>query len=384
MKKSVLFEKLDRLNPTEEQLYEYIELKHDLYPLPLFVKLPDNSYQIVRKLNDVMDVKGIVTERGVFLYEQIVLDKSKTYRYADLVVLAQQIHPKARPLTHDDAYGEGQNLSDLVDEESPLYMTNQQLAINRGVEGLGFSWAFFEDDNPEQTSIVLCNIVGGTETFPISHVEKIHVFIPVAELGYDFKAISQEQKSEKHGLDVGIGVDGCDFPIKQTDDSKSDFPVPLFLRNEKGDYFVSKGMCNGCTVEGVALHETIILRQTINPSKLEKVDPTQDDLIELAKQVHPKAKPLYFDGFPFGGGIVTLLLVDKKRYNKTAEILRKHGVVMPCINKELPFIGGGYSQTNRVNIINVGWWVGGSSIKLVKEMILAIPRGEVDGYYHNY
>jgi len=382
MNNSELFKKLEKLNPTEEQLLQYIELKKDIYPLPLFVQLPDKTYTIVRRLSDTMDVKGIVTERGVFLFERITPDKRKSYRYGDLLTLAQHIHPKAHPITHDDAYGEGQNIADLIDEDSPLYMTEQMLIKKRGIKPFGFEWTYFENSNPEQTSIVLTDIVASSETFPISYADTIPLFIPVSELGYDFKVVSKEPQPEKHGLDIGLGVDGCNFPPTKNAQEKSEFPLALFLRNSKGEYFVSNNIVDGCTVEGITLRDTIILRQTIAPCKIDKDEPTCADLLELAKQVHPCAQPLYFAGFPSGGGIITLLLIDKKRYNQTSELLKKRNIIMPDINDEIYFVGGDYAQGGCVNQIRVGWWTGGTRIKCVKKMLLAIPRNQVDPMYH--
>lgn len=382
MDTSELFKKLDRLNPTEEQLHQYMEIKKDIYLMPLFVQLPDKTYQIVRRLSDTMDVKGIVTERGIILFERITPDKRKSYRYGDLLTLAQHVHPKAHPITHDDAYGEGQNIADLIDEDSPLYMTEQMLIKKRCIKPFGFEWAYFENSNPEQTSIVLTDIVASSETFPISYANSIPLFIPISELGYDFKVVSQEPKPEKHGLDIGIGVDGCNFPPPQTVQEKSEFPLQLFLCNEKGEYFMGYNTIDGSDVMGIVLRDTIILRQTINPSKIDKDAPTRTDLLDLAKQVHPYAQPLYFSGFPHGGGIITLLLIDKKRYNKTAKLLQKYGVTMPDINKTIYFVGGDYPQEEFVSQINVGWWTGASRIKCVEEMILAIPREKVDSSNH--
>jgi hypothetical protein len=382
MNNSDLFKKLNRLNPTEEQLHQYMEIKKGIYPLPLFVQLPDKTYTIVRRLSDTMDVKGIVTERGVFLFERITPDKRKSYRYGDLLTLAQHIHPKAHPITHDDAYGEGQNIADLIDEDSPLYMTEQMLIKKRGIKPFGFEWTYFENSNPEQTSIVLTDIVASSETFPISYADSIPLFIPVSELEYDFKVVSKEPQPEKHGLDIGLGIDGCKFPPTQNEQEKSEFPLSLFLRDSNGKYFVRNKIVDGCTVEGVALRDTIILRQTITPCEIDKDEPTRADLFELAKQVHPYAQPLYFAGFPHGGGIITLLLLDKKRYNQTSELLKKYGVTMPDINKTLYFIGGDFPQENFVNQIYVKWWAGGSRIKCVEEMILAIPREKIDPLNH--
>ena len=377
MNTSSLFEKLEKFNPTEEQLLQYMEIKKDIYPLPLFVQLSDKTYTIVRKLSDTMDVKGIVTERGIILIECITPDKGKSYRYADLLPLAQQVHPKARPITHDDVLGEGHNIADLVDEDSPLYITEQMLIKKRGIKPFDLNWSYFMDNNPEQTSIVLTNIIASSETFPISYADNIHLFIPVSELGYDFKVVSKKP----HGLDVGLDVDGCKLQPAQNAQEECEFPCSLFLRNGKGEYFVSKDMVADCMVEGVVLRDTIIMRQTINPSEIDKDEPTREDLLELAKQVHPYAKPLYFSGFPHGGGIITLLLIDKEKYIQTSVLLKRYGVTMPDLNEELYFIGGDYPQENCVNEICVGWWTGGARIKCVKKMLLAIPRNQVDSMY---
>lgn len=384
MKNCLLFEKLDQLNPTEDQLRQYMELKHDLYPLPLFVQMPDKTYQIVRKLFDTMDVRGIATEQGIFLFEQIVLDNDKSYRYEDLLPLAQQIHPKARPLILDDVLGKGHNIADLLDENTMIHMTVQKLSKNRGILPYFTSLrlTYFTNENPEQKNIIISDICAGSESFLIAYAEKIPLFIPATALGYDFKVVSQEPKQEKYGLDVGFGIDGCDFPPARPVQEKSEFPLSLFLRDGKGEYLIRNNIPDGCTVEGIALQDTIILRKTIAPCKIDKEEPTRTDLLELAKQVHPHARPLYFAGFPFGGGIVTLLLLDKKRYNKTAEQLKKYGVKMPDINTTLYFIGGDYPREDFVSQINVGWWAGAVRIKCVEEMLLAIPRNMVDPMYH--
>ena len=208
MKNCLLFEKLNQLNPTEEQLRQYMELKRDLYPLPLFVQMPDKTYQIVRKLSDTMDVRGIATERGIFLFEQIALDNEKSYCYADLLPLAQQIHPKARPLTLDDVLGKGHNIADLLDENTLLHMTVQKLSKNRGILPYFTSLrlTYFTNENPEQKNIVISDICAGSEYFLIAYAEKIPLFIPATALGYDFKVVSQEPKQEKYGLVLTVAI----------------------------------------------------------------------------------------------------------------------------------------------------------------------------------
>ena len=204
-----------------------------------------------------------------------------------------------------------------------------------------------------------------------------------------------KRSTKKHGLCTGIGVDGCEFPEplqKQNEEPSAQssagedekFPLSLFLRDEKGNYFVSALLSNGCTVEGIAVREIIILRQTIKPCNIDKPEPTVKDLCELAKKVHPYAEPIFWKGF-WGGGIVTLLLLEKKRYNQTAELLRQKGVIMPDINQEISFVGESLKRDdepdNRVNFVRLGSYIGSGKIKGVQEMLLVIKREKVDPMY---
>ena len=384
MENSELFKKLDRLNPTEEQLKTYIELRKGIFPLPLFVRTQKGNYQIVKKLEEGMSVEGIATERGIYLKTPIYPSKlaDENITLDTLYKEAQKVHPDARPLTRSDVMGwESDVIVELLNESSPIWMTVHKLN-ERGIK-------FFETfpslatlpENIQENFCVIEHTLGcdAEEVHP-QYVEKMYLFIP-------------KEKMPRTAPVEGLGLDGDNFPAPsqapaptETEEQPKTFPLALFLKNEKGNYFLAKDLKDGCTVEGVALQDTIILQQTIHPCKIDKNDPTVQDLKDLAKQVHPEAVPLYYNGF-WGGGVMTLLLIDRKRYNQTAEMLREHGVFMPDINKSISFIGGGYvvacseKESTTVNDIRVNWWRGSSRIRCVEEMMLAIPRSKVDPLY---
>ena len=388
MENSDLFKKLDRLNPTEEQLKTYMELRKGIFPLPLYVRDSKGNYRIVRRLKDGVTVEGIVTERGIYLktpiYPSTFANEHTTVE--DLLAEAKKVHPDARLLTSDDVMGCGKDvIVEILDESSPMRLTLHKL----DEQGIKFfedfpSFVTLPNNKYDNFHLLEHNIGCDTEEILPMYVNRMYLFVP-------------KEKMTRTSPQEGLGLDGDNFPApsqapaKATTPAKTKehpdrFPLSLFLRNDKGQYFIANKLHDGRTVEGIVLQDTIILRQVIHPSKINKAEPTVQDLENLAKKVHPEAVPLYYNGF-WGGGVMTLLLIDRKRYNRTAEILRKYGVFMPDINKSISFIGGGYivasneKNATTVNDIRVNWWRGNSRIKYVDEMILAIPRPKVDPLY---
>lgn len=375
MKNEELFKMLDKFNPTNEQLKTYMELRKGIFPLPLYVRDSKGNYRIVRRLKDGLTVEGIVTQRGIYLRTPIYPSKlaARNITVDGLFQEAQKVHPDARPLFKDDIFCNDSTVFAMLDKSSNMYITVQELKK--------MEIHFFETfpkiitlsaEHSEKT--LVHHIIGCySENISMMCADVMYLFIPM------------EKMSKNTGLTEGPGLDGNDFSAPtqaKTEDIPEKFPLPLFLQDKTGRFFVADKIREGCTVEGIATRDTIILRQTIHPSKINKEEPTVQDLKDLAKKVHPEALPLYYNGFE--GGILTLLLIDRRRYNQTADMLRKRRIFMPDINKNIHFIGGRYNTKDEsvfVNHICVNWWTGGSRIKYVNEMILAIPRTKVDPFY---
>ncbi len=376
MKNEELFKMLDKFNPTNEQLKTYMELRKGIFPLPLYVRDSKGNYRIVRRLKDGLTVEGIVTERGIYLKTPISPSKLAAYNITvdGLYQEAQKVHPDARPLTRDDVMGsEYDTLIEMLDKSSSIYMTVQKLKQM----GIHFFETFpdiitLPQDHCEKT--LLHHIVGcDCEGTHMVYADVMYLFIP------------KEKMPKNIGPAKGITSEGNGLPTStpaKTEDTQERFPLSLFLKDQNGRFFVADKMLKDCTVEGIVTKDTIILRQVIHPSKINKEEPTVQDLKDLAKRVHPEAMPLYHNDLE--GGILSLLLVDRRRYNQTADTLRKYGIFMPDINKAIHFIGGRYNTKDEsafVNHICVNWWTGSSRIKYVNDMILAIPRTKVDPFY---
>ncbi|MBP5399718.1 MAG: hypothetical protein J6Y53_04810 [Alphaproteobacteria bacterium] len=375
---------MDKINPTTDQLREYTELRtNGKFPLPLFWRDHLGECFFSNKWYENATVLGIALPDKIILRRTIEPAKWQKEQIStqDLVEHAKQIHPDALPLHFGGDSSDG--IINMLLLHGPKYLETSILLEKHGIKmpSLFEPMAYVAGGDAilaQENFNIRVFQIGQREqkSVPIKLIDKMIVLIPVS--GYNFKVVSQESQPEKHDLDVGTGINSCDFPPDRTTQEKFEFSLPLFLRDTNGKYFVSNKIVDGCTVEGIALRDTIILRQTIAPCKIDKDEPTQADLFELAKQVHPCAQPLYFAGFPFGGGIITLLLIDKKKYIQTSELLRRYDVTMPDINKELYFVGGNYHQGGYVNEIKVGCWSGGSRIKGIEEMLLAIPRNQVE------
>ncbi len=382
MKNIKLFKKLDHLRPRIEQLKTYIELLENRFPLPLYVKLPDGSHKITRRLADNMQVEGIVTKRGIYLQQPIhpsVFAKKGT-TVLDLFLAAQKVHPNARPLIRDDVFDEGDTLAELLDTESKMSITLDMLS-QRNIQ----FWPTFpqfayleKDSSSSDTHMILYNLAGVCDELAFSYIDTVYLFVPAEKI--DAKnLISEQEESDELG-----GADNAQKVMSLLPTEEERFPLALFVVDKDGKERITNTIPEGYTVEGVALRDVIILRQTIKPCEINKENPTVDDLFALAKEVHPMAEPIYWKGF-WGGGLVTLLLVDRKRYNQTAEILRKYNVIMPDINREISFVGAGKkgkdTPNDRVSHLYFNQWIGSGRIKTVKEMILMIPREKVDPLY---
>ena len=384
MENKRLFQKLDHLHPRVEQLKAYIELMLNRFPLPLYVKLPDGSHKITRRLSDNMQVEGIVTKGGIFLQQPIhpsVFAKRGTTAF-DLFLAAQKVHPDARPLIRDDIFGyEGSDtLVDLLDTESKMSLTFDMLSQKDIQFWPTFpQFAYLENDSSlSGTHMILYNLAGVCDELAFSLIDTVYLFVPKEKVDAQ-SLISEQEKSAELGAEENAQKVMSLLPTEE-----ERFPLALFVVDKDGKERITNTIPEGYTVEGVALRDVIILRQTIKPCKINKENPTVDDLFALAKEVHPMAEPIYWKGF-WGGGLVTLLLVDRKRYNQTAEILRKYNVIMPDINREISFVGAAPKVANtpndRVSHLYFNQWIGSGRIKTVKEMILMIPREKVDPLY---
>ena len=156
------------------------------------------------------------------------------------------------------------------------------------------------------------------------------------------------------------------------------FPLPLFWRDHMGDYFVSdKWQQNACMM-GIVLPDKIILREMIEPSKVDKELVSTQDLVELAKKIHPDAMPLHFGGRS-SDGIINMLLLHGPKYFETSAMLEKYGIQMPDFAEPLAYVAGGEAILAQKNFALRVFQIGqpeqkSTAIKFIDKMLVFIPR----------
>ena len=160
--------------------------------------------------------------------------------------------------------------------------------------------------------------------------------------------------------------------------SSQKFPLPLYWRDHLGDYLISDEWHENGQILGIVLPDKIILRWTIEPSKRQKEKVSTKDLLELAQQVHPQARPLHFGGSS-SDGIIDLLLLHGPKYLETSILLEQRGVKMPSLLEKIPYVAGGEAILAQENYALRVFQVGKKEqksvpIKEVEKMILFIPR----------
>ena len=125
-----LLKRLEKIDPTDEQLALCMEIRKKNFPLPLYVKLPNGEHLLTRKMEDPMIVEGIATELGIYLTAEIhpIQFGNNEVTVADLYIAAREVHPDARPLTKDDIFGKNKhNLSSLISLDSTLEIMQYEL-----------------------------------------------------------------------------------------------------------------------------------------------------------------------------------------------------------------------------------------------------------------
>lgn len=378
MDNSTLLKKLEELGVTDQQLEYCLDVRRGIYPLPLYVKNANGKHRLSRKPEETDSIEGIMLQgHGVILLQPLnIKELAKENPRLNLSKLTKAAHrcinEKARLLETNDVIGaEGVVLSDLIDSNSALSLTISKLRdkFPNFLSGAKFACVTegFENKGNIATLTIHHLCIGG-EPALINQTDEIYLIIPEDKLNCP-------KDGENRGLDCGIGLDGCGMRLPK------ELPCLLFTKDDKGNYSIKKNLCPGHTFEGIVLRNTIILRKTIKPKDMGYK--TLGELKDAAKEIHPEAEPLYFDGFAFGSGIVDLLLIDRERYQLTAELLAQQGITtMPNIECSLSYYykTGHSDDSSRLPLINYGWWQGQANINSIDEILLAIPREKIDSY----
>lgn len=391
MKTIELLEKLDQMNPTHEQLQLCMELRKNIFPLPLYVKLPNGDHAITRKLERCMSVEGIATERGIYLVDKIHPIKfgNTHLTVADLYLAATEVHPDARPLNQYDIFGEGEHtLSSIKYVDSTLGIIVHQLNRHKwcGDKSMEFGnynheiYALPSYASLSDPTVVMYNIYchEWSRTTPINEVYNMDLFIPAEKiLTNSLKEHFAAQISELSPQEKLLVR-----PPKP--EEKPTFPLVLYLRDSQGKYFTSDELPipKGCKVEGIVIKDKIFLQQMIEPCNIDKKNPTIADLCALAAKIHPEAKPLFFGGHP-EHELTMLLFLFGKKYRQTAELLKYYGIETPSFDDDIAYIAGGegYLETaaNATSIELLSRKNSGTrnqiGIKQIKKMFVVIPKG---------
>ncbi|MBO7556054.1 MAG: hypothetical protein J6T72_01490 [Alphaproteobacteria bacterium] len=184
-----IFKVLEAINPTIEQLETYIGLRKHVFPTPLYIKTHINGYQIAFD-PDEYEIKGIVIKTGIVLIEPLVLKKRKKCTYADVLELAQKVHPNARPIIETDVMKEN-TLGFLFHEHNPLSQTYKILQMMKIFIFENKIINYFYNTDPEQTKIRVGNFTTTSDGYPmlasdkdkdIVSVGKVHLIIPTPQL----------------------------------------------------------------------------------------------------------------------------------------------------------------------------------------------------------
>ena len=395
MKIIELLEQLDKMNPTDEQLALCMELRKKIFPLPLYVKLPNGDHLLTRKLEEHMTIEGIATERGIYLtayIQPIKLRPNHETAVSDLYAAAANVHPDARPIIEDDIFGKGENtLSSLPYVDSTLGIILH--VLNHGImpsqqcfELCNYNcdcYAIPSSASPSDKHIRMYNLYGSAynvnlqKKTPINEVTRLGLFIPAE------KILTNSLKEHFADQIQGLQQNEKLFVHPPRPLEKERFPLYLYLRDLEGKYFMSNEMPvpEGAEVEGIVIGDKIFLRQTIKPRILGKTSPSIADLKALAEKIHPQALPLFFGG-ESERDLVTMLYLRGKEYRQTAELLLKnYGVEMPSLDGEIAYIAGGdgyidsAADANKIATFDLNKSSDGRrliSISNIKEMIAVI------------
>ncbi|MBO7556051.1 MAG: hypothetical protein J6T72_01475 [Alphaproteobacteria bacterium] len=345
-----LLDTLDKINPTDEQLQLCLELRKNIFPLPLYVKLPNGDHALTRKLERCMTVEGIATERGIYLADKIHPIKFGNLQLtvADLYLAATEVHPDARPLNQHDIFGEGEHtLSSMKFVNSTLdiilhWLNHTKQSGDKSMEFTNYNhelYALPSYASLADTTVVMYNLYchEWSRTTPINEICDMGLFIPAKKIVTNgLKKHFAEQLgelSEHNKLFV--------YPPKPQE--KATFPLSLYLRDQNGKYHISNELPvpDECEVEGIVIKDRIFLRKPITPGEIDKENPTIADLCALATAIHPEAKPLFFCGYA-EQELTMLLFLFGKKYRQTAELLKEnYGIEMPSFENNIAYIAGG-------------------------------------------
>ncbi|MBP5399822.1 MAG: hypothetical protein J6Y53_05365 [Alphaproteobacteria bacterium] len=183
---------LDKINPSNTELLEYIELRKNVFPLPLYVRLPDGKYKICHKLKENMSIKGIATQRGIFIEPQLYPSNiGKKLTVGGLYKIAAEWYPGTRPLTEGDIYGDTPSdsniLFDLMDYTSKMKKTVYMLSrhgmdLYPEIYHQSYNIAAIpKNAQPGDTSIRYFGL-DDNKIVPIGQVYNLHLFLPAENI----------------------------------------------------------------------------------------------------------------------------------------------------------------------------------------------------------
>ncbi len=350
--------------------------------LPLYVKMLDGTYKIVSNLEAGMEFVGIATKRGLLLNVAISPSECKI-RYVGLLnAEAGFAYPDARPLNEDDVFNCEDCVTDLWESSSRLFRTVKSLK-EAGIELFDFSKGIVYLPIPTSYFGVGCrlyNLGGVSDTIGIEDVSIMYLFLDKECLPEELQAVFptgvQMETSVKREEPVPPPLVGQTSRPLSNDAKK--FPLELLLSNERGDRIRSYQLKDGYKVDGVILlGGLVVLQETIKPEATGKKDMTFHDLKVMADNAYRRSRPLY-DEYACCPALLTLLLLERERYQKTAKMLVVCGIKMPSIDEQVYYTKGLFDDADYVDFVWVsGMTYGSAKISCVEEMILVAQASEL-------
>lgn len=157
MEKEKLFKILDALEPSIEQLQEYIAKKTEMTLVEVIYELPDGKLEISKKIIKNAIVKGYVLD-DIVLFHKIFDQFEKGYDLCigDIRHAGAKIHPKARPISKTE-------LRIIAKRASALTVTMKHLALAGYTPMYYLPTWFIPIDNALPNKLLIapiCNIKG--------------------------------------------------------------------------------------------------------------------------------------------------------------------------------------------------------------------------------